>query len=151
MMKARYASVVSGMLVAIAVSAGELPEAPTPTLSPTDVVQAQLSALRDNSDAGLARVFAFASPGNQAQTGPATHFAMMIRKGYPELLGHAAAELGPIQMEADTATQPVDVTARDGRHFHYLFLLSRQTDGDCPGCWRTDSVLSRPAEDGTAI
>lgn len=131
--------------------ADEPPVSPAATLSPAAVVEAQLAALREDSDDGLLRAFSFASPANRAQTGPAPRFAEMIRKGYPELLGHQTAVLGPSKLEDDTAMQAVDVISREGQLFHYLFILSRQPGGDCSGCWMTDGVFQTPAEDGTAI
>jgi len=124
---------------------------PGPTLSPAAVVKAQLAAFRDGSDEGLARAFSFASPGNQSQTGPSERFAQMIREAYPELLGHQSAVLGTAQLNQDTAMQAVDVVSREGRIFHYLFILSRQDASACAGCWMTDSVYQTPAEEGTAI
>ena len=133
------------------VAADDTPVSPAATLSPAAVVEAQLAALREDSDNGLLRAFSFASPANRAQTGPAPRFAEMIRKGYPELLGHQTAVLGPSKLEDDTAMQAVDVISREGQLFHYLFILSRQPGGECTGCWMTDGVFQTPAEDGTAI
>jgi hypothetical protein len=150
-MRLQHALALASLLFAGWTQADPIPTEPAPGLTPAAVVAAQLSALKEDSEQGLARVFAFASLDNQAQTGPVAHFAAMIREGYPELLGHASAELGPLELKEDTAAQAVDITARDGKRFHYLFILSRQPSGDCEGCWRTDSVLNSPAEDGTAI
>lgn len=139
------------LLGAAAAVAEQAAQPPAAGLSPSAVVEAQLAAFREDSDDGLNRAFGFASPANRAQTGPATRFAEMIRKGYPELLGHQDAVLGPVKLEQDTAMQAVDIISREGQVFHYLFILSRQSEGDCSGCWMTDSVFQTPAENGTAI
>ena len=142
---------VIGLLGSGGLLAADAAARPEPTLSPAAVVEAQLAALREGGDDGLARVFNFASPANQSQTGPAERFAQMIREAYPELLGHQSAVLGPAQQVQDTALQAVEIVSRDGLIFHYLFILSRQSVGACLGCWMTDSVYQTPAEDGTAI
>lgn len=148
----RLKTLLMGWLLGISVaSAGSDAEHPAPTLSPAAVVEAQLAAFRESTDEGLVRAFSFASPANQSQTGPATRFAQMIREAYPELLGHQSAVLGPARLNQDTAMQAVDVVSREGRVFHYLFILSRQDAGACSGCWMTDSVYQAPAESGTAI
>eukprot|EP00947_MAST-08B_sp_MAST-8B-sp1_P001319 g1319.t1 len=55
---------------------------PCRLLSPTDVVINQLYALQENSDEGIAKCFAFASPENRMVTGPLDKFARMIRGGF---------------------------------------------------------------------
>lgn len=124
---------------------------PSATLTPHEVVAAQLAALRDNTPDGLARVFAFASPANRAVTGPVTRFVAMLREGYPELLGHRRADFGELLVHGDEAAQAVEIIDGDGRGHRYVFLLSRQHGGACPECWMTDGVVNAPAEDGLAI
>jgi len=121
---------------------------PHPELSPEDVVRIQLDALRDNDrpspDSGVALVFRFASPGNRAQTGPLPRFAEMIHSGYAEMLNHREARLHQGLVQGDEAIQPVELLARDGSAHRYLFILSRQAEPPCAGCWMTDSVLADP-------
>lgn len=124
---------------------------PSASLTPHEVVAAQLDALRANTPEGLARVFAFASPANRAVTGPVTRFVAMLREGYPELLGHRRADFGELLVHGDEAAQAVEIIDGDGRGHRYLFLLSRQHGGPCPECWMTDGVVNAPAEDGLAI
>ena len=57
---------------------------PSKSLSATDVVALQLSALSENEapgDLGLARTFDFASERNKEVTGPLERFKEMIRRG----------------------------------------------------------------------
>lgn len=118
---------------------------PDPSLSVEDVVRAQLSGFAAGDEAGIARAFAFASPGNRAQTGPLPRFAAMIREGYPELLGHQSAELGPQRTDERHTYQAVDVIGPDGREHLYIFILGRYDTADCSACWMTDGVTRRPA------
>ena len=127
------------------------PAAPADTLTPREVVAAQLEALRENTPAGLARVFAFASPANQAVTGPSARFAQMLRAGYPELLGHRSAHYGELLIEGREAAQAVEIIGADGRGHRYVFMLSKQADGACRGCWLTDGVVNAQGDDGLAI
>lgn len=121
---------------------------PDPALDPAAVVRIQLAALQHVDepahDAGFAVVFAFASPGNRRETGPLPHFAQMIRASYSDLLYHRSAQLAPTQYDGATAIQPVDLIDRDGAAHCYVFLLSKQDDADCRGCWLTDSVFVDP-------
>ena len=120
---------------------------PNPRLSPREVVQLQLDALRTvdrpSKDAGFATVFRFTSPENQEQTGPLPRFSKMIREGFGELLNHRSAKLPPTVQEADRALQPVEITSLAGRTYRYVFVLRRQGEGEYRGCWMTDGVVPR--------
>lgn len=122
--------------------------APSPELSPSEVVRIQLEALQHNDSpqpgAGIAMVFKFSSPGNRAQTGPLPRFSEMLRNGYPEMLNHREVRLPPPLIQEDEAIQPVEVVAKNGAAYRYLFILSRQTEPPYAGCWMTDSVLTDP-------
>ena len=112
-------------------------------LAPGDVVVAQLDALREGAggNEGIAVAFRFASPGNRRSTGPVERFARMIREGpYEVLLGYDGAHPGPVEVDGDSATQRVTIV-RGGTSRHFVFILTRQWDGDCVGCWMTDAVL----------
>src|ERR1700704_5439214 len=64
---------------------------PNPDLTPQQVVEFQLDALRHNdeptTDAGIERSFRFASPSNRLVTGPLSHFSENCAQ--PGLLGSA--------------------------------------------------------------
>lgn len=122
---------------------------PSPALTPDDVVAAQLAGLagepRHDSGAGpgMQTVWAFASPGNRAATGPANRFAEMLRSpAYVGLLEHRAAQQGPALVEGDGARQEVLVITQDDRAQGFTWVLARQGDG----CWLTDGVLRHPDE-----
>jgi hypothetical protein len=119
--------------------------APAPSFDPAEVAQIQLDALRTNTliNEGIALTFRFASPANREVTGPLPRFVRMLRSPpYDRLLNHREAEYGPLRVEDDTAYQPVIVTGSDGRQAGYLWVMSRQRDGEYKGCWMTDAVLS---------
>lgn len=118
---------------------------PTPELSPAEVVQAQLSALKRGGEADLRAVFAYASPPNREQTGPAERFARMLREGYAPMIGHRSAELAPTFQMAEEAIQPVLLVDAEGREHRYLFLLGRYDVPGCEACWMTDGVLTPEA------
>lgn len=134
-----------------ALTLADAPEQPASHLTPREVVAAQLAALRENTPAGLARVFRFASPVNQSVTGPSARFALMLREGYPDLLGHRSAHFGELLINGEEAAQAVDIVDTTGRGHRYVFMLSRQAGGTCAGCWMTDGVVNAPGDDGVAI
>lgn len=126
----------------------EPPAAPSPALSPSDVVAAQLAALRTEpqggvgAGAGIRAAWAFASPGNQAATGPVDRFADMLRNPvYVGLLEHRAAQLGPPLERGDSAQQEVLVLTRDDRTQGFTWVLARRTSPPHAGCWLTDGVV----------
>ena len=123
------------------------PAGPSPALSASEVVAAQLAALRgepqdgDGPGAGIRTAWSFASPGNQAATGPLERFAGMLRNPlYAGLLEHRAASLGTLAERGDEAQQEVLVLTRDDRTEGYTWVLSRSETG----CWLTDGVLRHP-------
>ena len=123
------------------------PAGPSPALSASEVVAAQLAALRaepqdgDGPGEGIRTAWSFASPGNRAATGPLERFAGMLRNPlYAGLLEHRAASLGPVAEAGDEAQQEVLVLTRDDRTEGYTWVLSRSP----AGCWLTDGVLRHP-------
>lgn len=118
--------------------------APDPALSPAEAVTAVLAALRDNhanSDDGIRTAFRFASPANQAVTGPVDRFiAMVKRPPYAALVNHRAASVRPIESDGQHAALLLTVIDREGRRVYYLWVLSKQADGPLKDCWTTDAV-----------
>jgi len=115
---------------------------PDPSLTPRQVVQIQLAALRNNDakDAGIAVVFRFASPANRAQTGPVARFANMIKSGpYALMLDYESAVFDQTQIAGDKAEQRV-VLISPQRKLGFSFVLSRQTDAPYKDCWMTELV-----------
>lgn len=142
---------VTLLMLAAAVAADPaVTAAPSPRLSPADVVRLQLDALQHNddpsTDSGIAAAFALASPQNQTQTGPLAHFIRMVHENYSEMLNHRGSRLPPAKIRGDEAWQPVELTDGAGRKLRYLFILRRQTAPPCAGCWLTDGVIpAQPA------
>jgi hypothetical protein len=129
----------------LAVSAAAQP-APSPDLTPETVVRLQVEALQRNDeprpDAGIETAFRFASPGNRRATGPLERFAAMVKGPvYSYMLGFESAEYGEMRVEGDLAAQRVTLVQPDGHRVRFIFGLSKQPDGDCVGCWMTDSVV----------
>ena len=125
-----------------------IPSKPHPDLTPHQVIQAQLEALRRNDDphpdAGIATAFGFASRANRQATGPVARFARLLKNPhYRPMLGHSAAQLGPTQVDGDIARVQVVLLGGDGRMMAYDFTLSRD---EPTRCWLTDSVMVAPVE-----
>ena len=128
---------------------------PDPKWTPTQVVQFQLEALKDNDslgkDSGIQGAFAFASPANRASIGPVERFAEIVHNPlYQPLLNHRRMRLDPVQIEGRIAVQRATVWDADGRRAVYLFTLSLQWDGQYAGCWMTNAVV-RLASEPTAM
>jgi len=121
---------------------------PDPDFSPGEVVRIQLDALRRNGelglDRGIAAVFRFASPANQAVTGPLDRFIGMLKNPlYRPMLDHSSAQFGPVQIENEVARVQVVLFGRLGEVAAYDFTLSRDPD---TSCWLTDGVMLAPVE-----
>jgi len=115
---------------------------PHPSLTPAEVVVAQLDALGRRGDDGIALAYRFASPANRRAIGSMDRFERVVRSpAYAPMLDHRSAELGPGRVEGGRAAVAVALTAADGSRHAYLFELSRQRDGAWTGCWMTDSVF----------
>ena len=115
---------------------------PRPGLSPAEVIRIQLEALRNNDerDRGIGVAFRFASPANREYTGPLPRFIRMIRQGpYALMLDWRTASYGAVEVRAERARQRVTLTGARART-SYWFLLSRQSEAPCAGCWMTDAV-----------
>ena len=131
---------------------GAGPAAPSPALQPDDVVALQLAALRaeppsggSSASPGIVTAWAFASPGNRAATGPVSRFAAMLHgPAYGGLLGHRAAQAGPVRVSGDTAEQEVLVLTRDDQALGFTWVLGRCRTAPYAGCWLTDAVLRHP-------
>ena len=121
---------------------------PSPELGPGEVVRIQLEALRDNdeTDQGIAVCFRFASPSNQANTGPLPRFGQMIKDGpYRLMLEYHNAEYAEVEVHEDHARQRVTLRGVE-EIITYAFYLSSQTHSECDGCWMTDAVTIENVE-----
>ena len=117
---------------------------PSPIYSPEDVVQIQLDALQNNNaaDDGIAIVFRFASPRNKRMTGPLRRFAGVIKSpAYRPMLGHQSTLLEAVEIDGREASQRVRLIDQQGNEIIYLFVLTKQSEETCGGCWMTDIVV----------
>ena len=115
---------------------------PHPSLSPREVVEIQLEALRRNdaNDRGIEIVFRFASPANRMQTGPLDRFKRMIKGGaYALTLNFESVIYDEPEVSGDMARQRVVLVSRE-RTLGYYFMLSRQMEPPFKDCWMTEMV-----------
>jgi Domain of unknown function (DUF4864) len=140
--------------LAVDVGFGQLAElTPRPELSPEEVVRYQVAALQRNddpkSDAGIERTFRFASPNNQQATGPLEHFVQIVKSpAYAPLLNNRSSTIVGSEKNDGRAEVVVKIIALDGRQVTYVFILSKQNEGDFHDCWMTDGVAPlKDAED----
>ncbi|MCA1755176.1 MAG: DUF4864 domain-containing protein [Spirochaeta sp.] len=116
---------------------------PSAELTPVDVVQLQLSALKEHgpSNERISQVFEFASPANKSATGPLERFATLFDGAlYSGMINHQRAEILPAYVENNLAVVPVALIADDGTEWKYLFVLSRQQEEPYEDMWMTDAV-----------
>ena len=118
---------------------------PRPDLSPEQVVLYQLDSLRQNdvpkADAGIERAFRFASPSNKEATGPLEKFVKILKSPvYSPMLNSLSSSISGSEVQGNQARVAVKIIAADGRRVTYVFVLSRQGEGDFNNCWMTDGV-----------
>jgi tetratricopeptide (TPR) repeat protein len=65
---------------------------------------------------------------------------------YAPMLNYDTEELGAMKKDEQRAEQKVMLIDKNGRAYTYLFLLSKQQEGDYQGCWMTDGVINLTAE-----
>lgn len=138
---------ISGVAVGSA-AAGE-GRMPGPDLTPREVVEIQLDALRDNdqpsTNSGIEQVWAFAHPDNRAVTGPLPRFKRMLKgPGYGVLINHSRAEVVPLGEGDERAVYRVRVVARDGGFYRFRWRLEKAAL-DSGEAWMTTGVT--PGED----
>jgi len=118
---------------------------PNTQLSPSDVINIVIDALKNNDSAngddGIATVFEFASPNNRSVTGPLPRFTKMIKGGFEDMLNHTSSEFSKMDITDDTALQAVWLTSRSGTQTGYVFQLGKQKAGKFKGMWMTESVM----------
>jgi hypothetical protein len=128
---------------------------PRPELTPEQVVQYQVTALQHNddpkSDAGIERAFRFASPSNQQATGPLEKFVQIVKSpAYAPMLNNISSSIVGSEEKDNQAKIAVKVVAADGRQVTYIFVLSKQNEGEFTNCWMTDAVAPlKDREDGS--
>lgn len=119
--------------------------APSPDLSPQQVVRLQVEALGDNDEpyeeAGIEAAFQFASPANKRATGPLQRFRTLFEtRAYAPMIDHLDARYSEAEVRGEVARIGVILTTQQGERVGYLFRLSKQSDPPHEGCWMTDGV-----------
>ena len=119
---------------------------PSPALDPGEVVRIVVDALGHNNspipNAGIFTAYRFASPANHAVTGPYARFLQIAKGGdSASLLSGRPAEFSAIDIRGGRAVQTVRIPGQAGPEHAFRFVLSRQTDGACRGCWMVDGVI----------
>jgi hypothetical protein len=119
---------------------------PDPKLSPQEVVEFQLAALRANdvpaADTGIERTFRFASPANKAATGPLEHFTVLVHGSqYSSLINAVEGSVAKVVIRDSKAQVLTRSVSAAGAEVYYVFLLSKQTEGEYVDCWMTDGVV----------
>jgi hypothetical protein len=117
---------------------------PSSDLTPQAVVKLVADALRTNDakDSGIRTAWKFASPGNQAVTGPIEKFIPMVKSPqYQPMLNAKKADVRELSKGDSTAAELVIFTDANGDKTYYIFQMSKQSDGDLKDCWMTDGVL----------
>ena len=140
MIDPRATAVLLASLICSPLAAAEYAR-PSPDLPPEQVVQTQLDALKAGTDADLAVVYRFASPGNQRSTGPVGRFIDLIKGRFGMMVAHESAQLAPLFQNNDEAMQPVVLIDGDGQPHRFVWMLRRYELEGCKGCWLTDGVV----------
>ncbi len=118
---------------------------PRPDMTPVEVVETVTAALRNYnspiSNAGVFTAYRFASPANHVVTGPYGHFMGLVKSAdFAPLLHNYPAEFRAIAINGDRAEQ-IETVHSDRSHVAaFKFVLSRQKEGPCHGCWMVDGV-----------
>lgn len=125
--------------------------APSPLLSPVQVVTNQMLAIHSNDDKGMAQCFDFASPSNRAVTGPLARFAGMIRSAYGIMCTAKHGWVGGVQVDEQLDEASIFVvysTCPEGFHpphtqfVAFCFYLEKQQSerAGYKDCWMTSGV-----------
>lgn len=141
---ARFLLIAAAIFLPISAYADSDELTPNTNLSPDDVVQIVVTALKTNSNQnndGIETVFRFASPKNKAVTGPIERFTQMIKRGFPDMLNHLKSEVSDIKIEGNTALQAVWLTTVTGSKHGYMFQLGKQANGPYKDMWMTEAVM----------
>ncbi len=119
---------------------------PNAAMGPHDVVVAVMDSLQHNDsplpNTGIRSVYQFASPANRRVTGPYGRFFRLVRMPPNNLLLKSSlVEYGALQQEGDRAMQDVTIRTARANTIKFRFVVSRQQQGPCIGCWMVDGVV----------
>lgn len=118
---------------------------PSATLSPKDVVFAQLIALQNNNrphlNAGIKTVYNFASPYHRSEYGPFQKYkARYTSRRYETLIENQSFQIHEHYSTENKAEYYVFVTDRIGKKWVFIFTLSKQNEAPYKDCWMTDAI-----------
>ncbi len=118
---------------------------PSASLTPTEVVDFQLTALKNVENGGIEATFRFASPANKKVTGPLSKFSGLFEsEQYKPMLNHRGTEIKTVSNDGYTAELLAGVVDQSGDLHWYRFRLSRQQEAPFKNCWMTDAVMAVP-------
>ncbi len=118
---------------------------PNPTLTAQEVVDFQLSALKQANEDGISATFRFASPANRKMTGPLSRFSKLFdAPQYRPMLENQGTEIKLVSNDGFTAELLAGVVDKTGDLHWYRFRLSKQSESPYENCWMTDAVMAVP-------
>lgn len=118
-------------------------EAASPRLTPRDVVQMQVQALRDSilDSQQIIRCYQLASPSNRSVTGPLERFSQMVlQHPFTELSSSEHWQVGEALVDGRFASVVVTTCSADGKPAGFRFDLVKQTEPPYVDCWMTETV-----------
>jgi len=118
---------------------------PNPTLTAQEVVDFQLTALKQANEDGISATFRFASPANRKMTGPLSRFSKLFdAPQYRPMLENQGTEIKLVSNDGFTAELLAGVVDKTGDLHWYRFRLSKQSESPYENCWMTDAVMAVP-------
>ena len=93
--------------------------------------------------------FRFASPANKGATGPLEHFTVLVHGSqYSSLINAVEGSVAKVVIQDSKPQVLARIVSASGSEVYYVFLLSKQTEGEYINCWMTDGVvpLKEPGE-----
>tara|TARA_A100001015_G_scaffold169594_1_gene188522 strand:+ start:3813 stop:4268 length:456 start_codon:yes stop_codon:yes gene_type:complete len=126
---------------------------PNKTLSPYDVVEVQLKALKNNDsqDRGIRQTWLFAHPDNKKVTGPYERFRIMIYgEQYKYLINHSSYKIRLITNSPNSFVYRIEILSKKKKLIFYEWHVQKGNDVNCEGCWFT-SAVSKPVDQGNTI
>ena len=116
---------------------------PHPSLTPQDVVEYQLAALKDTANGGIEATFRFASPANKRMTGPLARFTRLFdATQFQAMLKNTGTQIKLVSNDGFNSVLLAGVVDDSGALHWYRFQLSKQTESPYANCWMTDSVMA---------
>ena len=118
---------------------------PDPALTAEEVVDFQLSALKQGNQESISATFRFASPANRKVTGPLSRFSQLFdAEQYRPMLENQGTEIKLVSNDGVTAELLAGVVDKSGDLHWYRFQLSKQSESPYENCWMTDAVMAVP-------